>query len=279
MDEEPNGRAGSTQHITEAVQALLERHGIGERQRIGVIQRATDLSYQSARRRLHNRASWAVDEVQLLAAYFGVPVMSLIEGPGEAAVMTVGATDVACRIWVGPSLGHGPSSPLVALPGGAEEPWRVVPAAEGRGRTTQAVKRLHFEAPAPRRIAVLDDDMELAESISVFLCQKGLNAKAYATVDDLGEAMRTTHFDGFILDWIVGGTSIKALLATLRESQPMAPTIVLTGQMVSENVSEDEVLAATTVHGAVLFEKPTRALLLVNALETGFSTAERGAAT
>ena len=277
-DEETNERAAPTRHVTEAVLALLERHGIGGRQRIGVVQKATDLSYQSARRRLLNRGSWTVDEVQSLAAYFGVPVMSLIEGPGEVAAMTVGATDVACRIWIGPNLGHGPSSPLVALPGAAQGTWRVVPAAEAADRTAQAVKRLHFEAPAPRRIAVLDDDMDLAESISLFLGQKGLHAKAYATLEDLGQAIGTAHFDGFILDWIVSGTSVEALLATLRENQPLAPVIVLTGQMAAANVSEDDVLAATTAHGAVLFEKPTRALLLVNALESGFSTAERGAA-
>lgn len=268
----------STPAISQAIQALLDRRGVPERKRLVALEAAVGIAYQQVRRRMMGETPWSVDEIKRLAAHFGEPMFRLLgalvdDAPGEPAVLHVGGAKVACSIWPGPEASQG-VGPYVAVPGDESEGWNVVLASEAAGRVAFQVKRLIFEAEQPRRVAVVDDDDDLAHAIVQFLRQKGLDAISYTSAEHLRTALETTNFDGYILDWVLGEESAAALLPLIRAKNPAGPVIILTGQ-IDAGARESDLESAIATHRAQLYEKPSRALSLFNALEIGFKASPR----
>ena len=266
--------------ISKAIQALLERHHIPERKRLGVLEAAAGMAYQQVRRRMSGETPWNVDEIQRLASHFGEPLFDLlgamVDGAGQAAVLQLAAAQLPCSIWLGaivlPDQGIGP---LVAVQRDGQGQWLVVPISEAGARPCHEIRRLIFEAAAPRRIAVIDEDEKLTRATVQFLRRNGLEAVSYATAEHLRTALETTSFDGYILDWIVSGADARELLPLIRAKSPSAPVIILTGQIQAGRVQEDDLAATLATFRAQLYEKPTRSLSLFNALELGFDAASR----
>ncbi|MGH7909983.1 MAG: response regulator, partial [Thermodesulfobacteriota bacterium] len=183
-----------------------------------------------------------------------------------------------CSIWTGPlAPANSRIGPLVAIPSDTGDHWTVVPLAEAGDRKAYEIKRLLFEAAPARRVAVVDDDDNLAASICQFLREKGLDAISYRTGDHLRAALETARFDGFILDWMLGDGTIRELLAEVRAKNPNGPIIILTGQIEAGGAQEDDLAATISAYRAQLYEKPTRMLSLFNALELGFEASPRSA--
>lgn len=273
-------KSSSEPVISKAIQALLDRHKVPERKRLGALEAAAGMGYQQVRRRMTGETPWNVDEIQRLALHFGEPLFNLlgamVDGAGQAAVLQLASAKLSCSIWLGvivlPDQAMGP---LVAVQGEGQERWIVVPLAEAGVRPVHEIKRLIIEAAAPRRIAVMDEDEELTRVTVQFLRKNGLEAISYATAEHLRTALETTSFDGYILDWIVNGVDARELLSLVRAKSPTAPVIILTGQIKTGHVHEDELAATIATFRAQLYEKPTRSLSLYNALELGFDASSR----
>jgi hypothetical protein len=58
----------------------------------------------------------------------------------------------------------------------------------------------------PYRIAVLDDDESVALSIAEYATASGFEAAAFFTLSDLGSAIASRPFDGYVIDWHLRGT-------------------------------------------------------------------------
>jgi CheY-like chemotaxis protein len=260
--------------LSQAIQALLERHGVPERKRLMVLESAIGVAYQQVRRRMMGDTPWTVEDLQRISAHFGEPVFRLLgalieEQPGEPAVLRMGGTQVPCSIWLGPA-GAAGVGPFVAVRTPAPASWSVVLADEAGEQPTFPIRRLVVEPEPPRRVAVLDDDDNLGQAVAEFLRLKGLDAVSYTSPEQLRTALETTHFDGYVLDWVLGGESAAELLPLIRAKTPAGPVIILTGQ-IGAGANEDDLAAATKAHRIQLYEKPTRSMLLFNALELGFA--------
>lgn len=266
--------------ISKAIQALLDRHQVPERKRLGVLEAAAGMGYQQVRRRMTGETPWNVDEIQRLASHFGEPLFSLlgamVDGAGQAAVLQLAAVQLPCSIWLGaiasPDQWIGP---LVAVQREGHGQWFVVPISEAGAHPCHEIRRLIVEAAAPRRVAVIDEDEELTHVTVQFLRRNGLEAVSYASAEHLRTALETTGFDGYILDWMVGGVDARELLSLIRAKSPSAPVIILTGQIKAGRVQEDDLASSLATFRAQLYEKPTRSLSLFNALELGFDAASR----
>lgn len=266
--------------ISKAIQAVLDRHGVPERQRLGTLVAAAGMSYQQVRRRMTGETSWNVDELKRLASHFGEPLFkllgTLVDDVGQQATLVVGGVSLPCSIW--PGAMAPPRSrigPLVAIPNDAGDDWTVVPVADTGDRTAYEVRRLVYEAAPPRRIAVVDEDDDLAASIVEFLRDKGLDAVSYRSSEQLRAALDSSRFEGFILDWMPAKGSTGDLLPEVRARNPGAPVIILAARIEPGGAQEDELAKAISAHRAQLYEKPPRMLALFNALELGFATAPR----
>ena len=276
MEQEP---AKSNSAITQAIQALLDRRSVPERKRLVALEAAAGIAYQQVRRRMMGETPWSAEEIKRVAAHFGEPLFGLLgalveEQPGEPAVLCVAGTRTPCTIWPGPRAEQG-FGPYVAL--AAESPgdaWTVVTATEATGRDAYEVRRLVVEMEQPRRVAVIDDDDDLGRAIVQFLRQKGLDAISYTTAEHLRTALETTSFEGYILDWVLSDGRAEELLPLIRAKNPHGPVIILTGQIDGE-AQESDLATAMAAFRAQLYEKPSRALSLYNALELGFEAMPR----
>ena len=135
-----------------------------------------------------------------------------------------------------------------------------------RWRSSRTLKELRGRWGS-RRAA----DGEAAERVIQMLRDKGLDAIAYGSIEALGAALETARFDGFILDWPQDASTIRELLRGLRERHPTAPVIILAGQDGETTTAQDAELERTlATFRAQLYEKTTRPLSLLTALELGF---------
>jgi CheY-like chemotaxis protein len=264
--------------MSQAIQALLDRRGVPKSKRLVVLEAALGIAYQQVRRRMMGETAWTVEDIKRIAAHFGEPVFRLLgalvdDEAGQPAVLQVAGAKLACSIWPAPQSGPG-IGPYVAVPGDEAQPWSVVLAAEAAGREAFGIRRLVLEPEPPRRVAVVDDDAPLVQAIVEFLRLKGLDAIGYTNAEQLRTALETTHFDGCILDWLVGTVSADELLPLLRARNPTGPIIILTGQL-GAAVQESELASAMAVHRLQLYEKPSRTLSLFNALQRGFEASPR----
>lgn len=269
----------STPAITQAITALLDRRSVPERKRLVTLEAAAGIAYQQVRRRMMGETPWSAEEIKRVAAHFGEPLFSLLgalveEQPGQPAVLTVGSCRTPCTIWPGAKAAQG-IGPYVALPGDSSgDSWTVLPPSDAAGRDAFEIRRLVFEMEQPRRVAVVDDDDDLGRAIVQFLRQKGLDAISYTTAEHLRTALETTAFDGYILDWVLGDDRAGELLPLIREKNPSGPVIILTGQLDGE-AQESELASAMAEFRVQLYEKPSRALSLFNALELGLEALPR----
>lgn len=281
QEQDPGAEAREVRNrVVTAIQSLLDRHGVPERKRLVSLEAALGIEYNQIRRRMKGDTPWSVGEIAQLAAHFGEPVLSLvgafIDEPGQPATLQMAGVALPCSIWPGCAASSDTGfGPLVAVRSEGSEHWIVMLSADAGERTAYEVRRLSWEAPLRRRVAVVDDDETMTAAIVQFLRQKGLDALSYRTEEHVRTALETSPFDGFILDWVLEQGNVKDLLPAIRSKNPNGPIIILTGQIETGAAQEDELAASIASYRAQLYEKPTRMLSLFNALELGFESMTR----
>ena len=262
--------------ISAFIEGMLDRHGVGERQRVRVLETALRMSYAQARRRMLGEAPWSIEELKRLADHFHEPLIPIVAAflhqPGRSASFPVAGSVLPCTVWPSGEPIPGRIGPLVVLHDKVADQWTVVPSSEAIDRPSYELSVLLFERPAPRRVAVLDDDIESARTIVEFLAAKGISAHPFDTGKALLTAMESEHFDGFIVDWLLGTETANDLLSQIRSRQSTGPLIILTGQINTGVAKEDELAVAGATHRALVFEKPMRLLTILNALQVGFGS-------
>lgn len=257
------------------IEALFDRHGVAERQRVRTLEATLGISYAQARRRMLGESPWTVDEVKRLVTVFHEPffpvLAALADMPGQPATLIYAGATVPCTIWPGGTAVVGRLGPMVALHDEGSDQWSVVPGSEAVDRASYEVVRLVFERPPPRRVAVLDDDIESAQTIAEFLGTRGIEAAPFSCPSQLLSALETSHFDGFVLDWLLNGATALDILPQIRDHNQTGPLLILTGQLKTGVADEVELESVGGSYRALLFEKPTRPMTLLNALQVGFA--------
>ena len=257
------------------VRALMERHGIPKYRQSAWLASSIGLSYAQAHRRMNGAAAWTLEELERVGALFGeslVDVVSLGESQGSVpATMHVGAASVPCDLWVGDVVERPQPDSIVAIQ--TSTGWTALCASEALESVTYAVERLHAKprVPASKRIAVLDDDEDLTDSICAHLEESGYEAHAYYRTADLQKNLAGIRHDAYVIDWIVGEGSTASLIASIREQDRAAPIIVLTAQVLTGLVQESEIADAVGRYDFVFAEKPVRMAILSASLARAFA--------
>jgi ActR/RegA family two-component response regulator len=257
------------------IETMLDRHGVPERQRFRALEAALGMSYTQVRRRMLGEAPWSIEEIRKLASHFHeplIPIMSaLADVPGIPATLPFAGAALPCTIWpVGEPLA-GRIGPMVAMHDETTDQWTVASASEVADSPSYELARLLFERSPPRRVAVLDDDSDSAQSIVDFLGAKGMDAQPFNCAGDLLAAMESEPFEGFVVDWLLGDTTAKDLPSKIRARVPSGPVVILTGQIATGIATEEELAMVGASYRALLYEKPTRPLTIFNALQVGFT--------
>ena len=257
------------------VRALMERHGLPKYRQSAWLADATGLSYSQAHRKMTGASAWTLEDIARVATLFGESLADVVTlgEPRESVhgVLKLGKATLDCQLWLGDEVANPRPESLVAVR--TASGWLAVHAGEADG-PAYAVERLEARPGSGVRhvIAVLDDDHDLTNSICAHLEQSGYEARPFYKIADLQSASKAQTYDGFVLDWIVGETSVLKLIAGLRESDAKSPIVVLTGQVMSGLVDEADIAEAVRNFNLVFHEKPVRMSILSATLSRAFAT-------
>ena len=266
--------------LAERLRGALERQGVAPRHQATVVAELCDLSVSQARRKLHG-AAWLFSEVQVLAAYCGVPLDDLAQGePGpehpqasQAGSMLLEGAEHPCEVVIGHLLAPKDltRTTLQALREGSR--WLVGPPAVLQRLRPQAPRYAVVRAvitPQPSRhglrVAVVDDDPHAADSLCDWFDEAGGKGQSFASAAAL-LGTDLMQFDAFVVDYILGsGQNAEALIEHLRAQRPLAPIALLTGRLRDGTACEDALTALMRSLKVMFFEKPVRPAVLTAAL-------------
>jgi FixJ family two-component response regulator len=120
---------------------------------------------------------------------------------------------------------------------------------------------------------VLDDDQDLTNSICAHLKSSGYDARPFYKIPDLLASAAAQSYDGYIVDWIVGETSVLKLIAALRGKDAKSPIVVLTAQVLAGVVEEADIAEAVKRYDLTFSEKPVRTSILEATLTRALAAA------
>ena len=261
---------------TRLVHAVMQRHAVPPRQRHSALEVILGISYQQARRRTSGAVAWTLDELRRVAEHYGESLGSLFGAApsdgGRSATLLVGPARVPCTLWlgVGPKVA-GRTGPLTAIQHVSGE-WLVSPLVEFGEGPSFDVRRLvvQMEQHLLRRVAVVDDDVDLADSLAKYLSHSGIDAQAFFSFATLTEALNAVPFDGYVLDWLIGRDDAESVIQRIR-TKASCPIVILTGQIESGNVKESRIAAVCSTYRVQNLDKPARPSSILSLLEAGFA--------
>jgi DNA-binding response OmpR family regulator len=116
-------------------------------------------------------------------------------------------------------------------------------------------------------VAVLDDDMNLTESVVDYLNLFGFDAIGFVTAEQLIASNAAKPFDAVVSDWCLGQATQEDTIRQLRASPGFGanPILVLTGWDVG-TPQHDRLRAAASIFHLAMREKPYGTKELANDL-------------
>lgn len=256
--------------VAEKIRAMMESHGIPRRRQSKELTVILNLSFSQAHRKLTGASPWTLDQLKRITEYFNDQSLgATLNTPAPAgasfdahdAVLVAGDQKLSCVAWIGEVLDIPHPAEFVAVRRGEE--WHIVNSRASRndGETCRRVGKIevHVQQAQLPRIAVVDDDHNLADSLRDYLNEAGFDASAFYSREALELAMEDTAFDGFVIDWLLGASTTEPLIRAIRlDEQSNVPIIVLTGQLVTGRASESDVARVIMQFNIICREKPTR---------------------
>ncbi|MGZ4371796.1 MAG: helix-turn-helix domain-containing protein [Gaiellaceae bacterium] len=271
--------ASAAGFVDGCIARMLERAGLQPRQRVTYVAQTLQLGYQLARRRMIGETPWTVDELARLANSCGETLTSLFADDaapglvrtGQAAEFVLGPVRIPCRVWIGDKATSRKVSPLVAVQP-TKDQWLVVPTPDAPEAESFEVERVLIQLgnAKKQRVAVLDDNEDIAKSIVEYMNGTGIEAQAFFSLDELMAEVEAKPFDGYVIDWLIDQRNARSLIAAIRAKDQSCPIVLLTGQLVNGNADESELASIASYYRLTFFEKPVRTSSLLSALQLGF---------
>jgi len=89
-----------------------------------------------------------------------------------------------------------------------------------------------------RSVVIIEDQPEIAESISVILSKSGFSAKLYSTAEDFLKDQNKFTQSIYLIDWNLPGMNGLDVVKTIRKSDKFSPIFMLTGSIKHESMIE-----------------------------------------
>lgn len=278
--------------VADALSALMERHGVPARQQAATLTQITDISISQARRKLRG-AVWLFGEVLAVTQHFGESLDQVfrtqttpaqpsspaaLASPGggatQAAHLLMDGQELPCDVRLGAQLPSGTQGVALAATHD-QQGWWVGSQAALQARSQQSARYLvtHLSLTQdnqakPSRIAVIDDDLASAEALGDWFNETGYQANAFTSASQL-LATPLSDYDAFVVDLILGaGQTAHALVEQIRAARPLAPIVLLTGQLRGGAATEADLTTILRTQGVAFFEKPVRPAVLTATIQS-----------
>ena len=280
--------------VAERLSALLEKHGIPARHQAVELSQRCGLSLSQARRKLKG-ASWSFDEVLTIARQFDCSLDQLFsEAPITAtedkavnttsflaqfqeATFLADTFSIPCHVRIGAHCVGKPDDSTL-LTASTPSGW-VVGKLTTLEHQTATLPFFHADkvllAPKishpPTRIAILDDEVGVSETLCDWFNAAGYEARAFNS----GEQLLADNIEGysaFIVDFMLSNGSSQEVIKAIRQCHPQAPIVLLTGKLRNGQASESELASLLRLTNVLFFEKPLRPSVIAATIETQLDT-------
>jgi ActR/RegA family two-component response regulator len=246
------------------VRALLNRHDIPSSRHVTTVGQILGMGYAIVHRRMTGATAWEVEEIVKVAEHFGESVAQVFAEERaddyQMAVLVAGSARAPCRLVVGPPVRDASRTSLVAIRAGDQ--WLVMPGAEAATGECFEVRRLLITGKSDHRwrIGILDDDPIETASLKEHFVDRGCEAEAFHSIEELVGQMKVRPFDAYVIDWVLSEGSAAELVGMIRADDRRCPIAILTGKMKAE--LEPAVAKAVAAHKLLFYEKPTKVSLI-----------------
>lgn len=276
----------SPSHAAQLVRALLERHGLPKHRHASFVGEFFHLSRAASHQRVNKSSAWTLDDFQALANRFGESLAQVLGAvspaeSGSRATLRVGGMEIGCRIWLVQEEAGETEEALKAQEASSQRGalvamekagvYVVVPATAAAGADAKRIVRLEIgqdDTPAPR-VAVFDDERDVANSVCAGLRAAGIDAVPYYVAEELLADIPQGLFDGYVVDWLLPNNETAVpLLAAVRDLPDHRAAVLLSGKTRNGTADPREVGEATTRFKVQMVEKPVQPPMLVSALVT-----------
>jgi len=259
----------------QVVRALLERHNIKRSQHVLVVSKIFGLGKSAAHYRLTGGTAWSWEDIEALANALGSSLNEVLSAELNSAREPAQLVFGSMRADVFITLGQGVpgTGDLWAAYRGPDNALMVCEAsAIGPSITPMPVAELFMQQTGQLlRVAVLDDQQDTADSISAMLASSGCAVETFTDGKKLLADMEQRSYDAFVIDWLIDGgrNTSETILAKIRETQPSARIVLLTGQIgrdAEPNDIANDIAHAQARLKFVICQKPITASLLMSNL-------------
>jgi CheY-like chemotaxis protein len=241
---------------------LFDRHDVPPRaERSRLVTEVLGLEYRAAHRRVRGEIPWTFEELAKLAAHYGETLDEVFQAAcakvTESGTFIAGSLRLACKFQIGVEIKNTESLDDLVVQR-QNNAWVVIPNTGSTAPPYFSVKQvwLDTQTPSSPRIAVLDDESDLTESVCTYLRQTGCRADPFHTVKSLEQAAASGHYDAYLLDWLIGQDNVAALITTLRQSDTRSVIAVLTGQAEAGSRITADIAQALSNYDVEFFQKP-----------------------
>lgn len=252
--------------IARRVKELLGRHNIAERKQAAQLAMVLQISVQSVYKKLDGQMQWSLDDIVAIARAMGERPGTLLDDVDDAGiepgVLNLNGAKLDCLVRAGGATSALRRSQYVANREGGR--WQVYVASHAPNSALVVVEEIVIRpsqqaSPAPR-IAIIDDDADTAELVATVLENKGFQTVRLASVKELRSELEQQTFDGYIIDWYLGGATAEDCVRLIRQSeQGKPPILLLTGNIDTGLASETDIARVMMEFGLRHpFEKPYR---------------------
>ncbi|TGP40220.1 response regulator [bacterium M00.F.Ca.ET.228.01.1.1] len=270
--------------IAERVKSMLRRHGIADRKQAAQLSMLLEISPQSAYKKLGGQMQWSLDDIVAIASAMGERAASLLDDSRdlqfERAVLRCNGWEIDCMVKAGP-----PPSPICRpeyLALREHDRWCVYPAPQAPVAALVAIQEIVIrptrQSTNVPRIAIVDDDADTAELIAMVLEGKGFKAVTLTGVEELSSRLQVDSFDGFIIDWYLGGATAADCVRLIRRTVgEVPPILLLTGNIDTGLANESDITDLMREFGLKHpFEKPYRVEIIAAELIKSINDAAKG---
>jgi CheY-like chemotaxis protein len=265
--------------VATRVRELMERHGIGERKQSSKLAEILEMGYSEAHRKMQGKGVWTITHLAKVAQAFDEPVGALIGATDHAktssaavcrdATLSVGVREFPCLAWVGDVVSAAQRPELVAIHTIGND-WRIVDAMIAPPGILYAVEKIEIR-PRPLnrpKVAIVDDERDSADAMRDYLNEVGYQATAFYSPEGVRDAMRGTHFDAYVIDWMLGDETSEGLVRHIRAvAGSGTPIMLLTGKLVSGQADQSELGRAMVRFNLLWHEKPAKQAIIVAELK------------
>ena len=239
---------------------IFDRHQVATTERSRLAEKVLGIAYSAAHRRVKGEFEWKFSELAAIAAHFGESLDEVFFSAAKTrafpATYVAGDVHLACHVWVGQELSRPEAGSLVASREGTR--WMVGRATAESTGPVYEVRQLLIEpnSAQPARIAVLDDQPAITESLCAFLEQAGFMADAFHSISALQSELSSVHYDAYVLDWAIGQHTVGVLVEQLRSADAQCPIFILTGKANERGDVVADIAGLVAKHDVRYFSKP-----------------------